>query len=231
MFNFLSILLSISALHANKEEVAKVSEAMGHLIGKNLQTLGLPLDIEALVKGMQDEASGKSSPLADEDYEKAMAKLQEESHEIAAIKNLQEAKEFLEKNGKQEGVITVEKGKLQYRVLKQAPSDAPVVQSYNSPLIRYQVKALNGESFQSDTEEELLVLDEAIIGLKEGIVGMKEGESRVLYIHPELGYGKESYVPNALLLFEVEVVKADAGPQAQALSDIEKLPVPTSNEL
>jgi len=199
-----------------KDEIAKVSEAMGHMIGKNLQSLGLPLDLQAVLKGMEDASQGKSSPLAEEEYEHAITKLQEQSHELAATKNLSEANAFLKKNAEQEGIVTLEQGKLQYKVKKEGDKEAPVVQSYNTPLVRYRVHALNGEPLAADIEEELIVLDEALLGLKEGIVGMKEGEERTLYIHPEWGYGKESYVPNALLIFDVEVIKADTAPASTA---------------
>ena len=39
---------------------------------------------------------------------------------------------------------------------------------------------------------------------------MKEGEKRVIYIHPDLAYGTYgSLPPNSLLIFEIEVVKAN----------------------
>lgn len=200
-------LITTCLMANNEEEVAKISETMGHLIGKNVQSLQLPIDLDALVKGMLDEASGKPSPLADEEYEQAIFQLQEESHEKAAADNLAAANLFLAQNETQEGIITVEKGKLQYKI--NASGSGQEVQPYNTPLIRFDAKALNGESLQSGVEEELIHLDEALLGLKLGIAGMKEGEKRTLYIHPDFGYGKESLIPNSLLIFEVEVIKAD----------------------
>ena len=45
---------------------------------------------------------------------------------------------------------------------------------------------------------------------------MKEGEKRTIYIHPELGYGTSGYLPpNSLLVFEIEVVKANATPEQE----------------
>jgi peptidylprolyl isomerase len=40
---------------------------------------------------------------------------------------------------------------------------------------------------------------------------MKEGEKRRLYVHPDLGYGTTGQLPpNELLIFDIEVVKADS---------------------
>ena len=45
-------------------DIAKLSEAMGHLIGKNLHSTGVPIDIDALVRGMKDGCKGDNSPLS-----------------------------------------------------------------------------------------------------------------------------------------------------------------------
>lgn len=59
------------------QDVVKVSEAMGHIIGKNLQLLGLDLDLDAIVKGLKEESEGKSSPLNEEECIQAIASLQD----------------------------------------------------------------------------------------------------------------------------------------------------------
>lgn len=201
-------------------DIAKISEAMGHLIGKNLQALGLELDVQAIVKGLKDAADGKSPPMNEDECVQAIATLQEESFSVAAEKNRQEADDFLEKNSKEKDVISLEGGKLQYKILKKGEGQA--VQPYNSPIVRYTARYLDGQVFGAAADEELVSLDEAIPGFSKGLVGMKEGEIRTLYLHPDLGYGKQGHLlPNALLIFDVEVVKADASADAQAASNSE----------
>src|SRR6187431_3329759 len=72
-------------------DVEKVSEAMGHLIGKNLQDLGVDIDLAAVIKGIQDASKGKESPLNDDECVKAIAILQEEKVGEISEKNLEEA--------------------------------------------------------------------------------------------------------------------------------------------
>jgi peptidylprolyl isomerase len=224
MRTHLSIPLFLIGCLSAHENPRTVSESLGHLIGKNLQTLGLPLDFDALVKGLKDESEGKDSPLSEEECVQAIATLQEESLSLKGEKNLQEAALFLKKNEEKEGIVSLEEGKLQYEVIQSGKGDA--VQAYNTPLVRCKGRFLNGETFGSGSEEDLICLDEAIAGFSKGIVGMQEGEKRILYIHPELGYGKQQHLnPNALLIFEVELVKADASPDAHAASSLETRPV------
>ena len=201
-------------------DVAKLSEAMGHLIGKNLQSMGVPIDIDALVRGMKDASKGNGPALSEDECVQALAQLQEESLSAQAEKNLAEANEFLKGNLKHKGVISLENGKIQYQVVK--PGFGNAVQSYNSPLMRYQGRYLNGEAFGSSSGDEVVSVDETIEGFSKGIIGMQEGEVRTLYVHPDLGYGRHGLsMPNALLVFEVELIKADASADAQAASNAE----------
>ncbi|MGB7978663.1 MAG: FKBP-type peptidyl-prolyl cis-trans isomerase N-terminal domain-containing protein [Chlamydiales bacterium] len=72
-------------------DVAKVSEAMGHMIRQNLDLLGLDFDIDAIVKGLREESEGKSSPLNEDECVQAIAALQEEKMTAAAEQELNQA--------------------------------------------------------------------------------------------------------------------------------------------
>ena len=201
-------------------DLTKLSEAIGYLIGKDLQQRGVPIDFEAFVRGLKDRAEGKNAPLTDEQCLDAIAAFQELAFTKLTEKNLQEAVAFLANNAKQEGVVSLEEGKLQYRIIKAGTGDA--VLAYNSPLVRYKASCINGDLIGSCDEAEMVTLDETLPGFSKGILGMREGEIRTLYIHPDLGYGAEDLsIPNALLVFEVELVQADGTKQAQAAAKME----------
>ncbi len=211
---------SLFCEESQSPDIAKLSEAMGHLIGKNLHSTGVPIDIDALVRGMKDGCKGDNSPLSEDECLQAIAALQEKTLSIESEKNLAEANEFLQRNQKQKGIVSLENGKLQYQVVK--PGSGNAVQRYNSPLMRYKGRYLNGQVFGSSSSEEVVTLDETIDGFSKGIIGMREGERRLVYVHPDLGYGRHGLsMPNALLVFEVELIKADASAEAQAASNAE----------
>jgi len=216
MIRLFFLLFSLcSFVHANDEhDIAKISEAMGHLIGKNLEALGVNLDLKAVVKGLSDASEGKHAPMNEEECVQALAVLQEEYLTELGEKNRFEAEEFLEKNQDQEGIITLEEGKLQYKVVR--PGAGEELKSYNSPLIRYTAKYLNGEIITQTAEADLISLDETIDGLSKGLLGMQEGEVRTLYLHPDLAYGPEHPLsPNALVIFEVELLKTEGTKERQ----------------
>lgn len=173
-------------------------EAIGNMIGKDLQ--GISIDYEAFARGVKEGSEGKESSMTLEECLFALAAFHSET-------NLKEAEDFLARNLAEKGINSLEKGKVLFRVNEKGTGEA--VQAYDSPLVRYEGKMLNGQIFVS-SEEEVLSLDTVIEGLRVGIEGMLEGEKRTIYIHPDFGFGGEDFnMPNALLIFEVEVLKAN----------------------
>jgi peptidylprolyl isomerase len=220
---FFSILNAEEKTEEPKKEealdISKISEAFGHLIGKNIETLGIKLDLVQVIKGLEDEAAGKSSPMTEMECVQAISTVQENLFKKQASENLVKAEEFLAKNEKEKGIVSLEKGKLQYKIDKEG--QGAIVEDHFSPLIRYTGKFLDGTVFGSSKEDEMISLDETISGFSKGLLGMKEGEKRTLFIHPELGYGTSGYLPpNSLLTFEIEIVKANhsKAPEPESLS-------------
>lgn len=206
----------------SQDNVTKLSESLGHFIFKNLDNPLLKLDYASVVKGLQDAHEGKAAPMTEQEYEERLQKIQEISFEEAAKANLQEAEQFLQKNKQKEGVQQLEDGKVQFEVLQPGTGDETVTDT-SSVVMHYDGKYLNGKTFSSSREAQepiTIVLSQTIPGFKKGMLGMKLGEKRRLYIHPDLGYGTcGQLLPNALLVFDVEVLKIDAAPAKQSESD------------
>lgn len=191
-------------------DIKKVSEALGHFIGRNLNTSGIQFDMENVVKGIREGAAGKTAPMSDADYEKAMADLQQKAYNAIAEANLEASNKFMKENATAQGVIEIVPGKLQYTIIAEGQGD--VVPEHGSPLINYTGKYLNGNVFGSSETAGgpiTVPIDQTIPGFSKGIAGMKEGEKRRLFVHPEFGYGRSGQLPpDSLLIFDIEVVKA-----------------------
>lgn len=215
------VLFSLMALSLNADEAVpaenavveeenldKVSEAFGHLIGKNIETLGVKFDVKHVIKGLQDATEGKKSPLSETECIQAISSAQEKAFKNQAAENLKKADEFLVKNAKETNVVSVAEGKIQYKIEKNGSGEE--IKEHYSPLIRYVGKYIDGTVFGSSKEDEMIALDESIEGFSKGLLGMKEGEKRTLYIHPDFAYKTSGYLPpNSLLTFEIDLVKAN----------------------
>lgn len=217
----LLLCLAIFSLHADTQaQIEKeppsqselLSKALGHLLGQNLRSLEIPLDMEAIAQGLLDEASGIASPLTEEDCSATLFALQEQAHAEKKQKYMQQANAFLAENREKPGIHIQEEGKLQWEVLQ--PGTGEKIEAHHSPLVRYQVHTLDHPDVKREPMEERIVLEDTIPGLAKGLIGMQEGEVRKLYIHPELGNEE-----HGLLIFEVELIKAasQAQPSDRAL--------------
>ncbi len=193
-------------------DMKKLSEAFGHFIGRNLQSPGLSFDLDSIIKGIREGAAGQPAPLSEKEYEEMMTAVQEKAFKEMSSANLKAANEFMDKNKQTAGVVEVVPSKLQYSILKEGTG--ATVGAHSSPKIHYTGKYQDGTVF--GTSEEMggpitIPLDQTIPGFSKGITGMKEGEKRRLYVHPDLGYGTTGQLPpNELLIFDIEVIKADS---------------------
>jgi len=203
-----------------QEDIKKVSEAFGNFIGRNLKAPGMNFDLESLVKGIRNGYAGQPSPMNEKEYEVMMTRIQEKAYKQLSADNLKAANDFLAQNSKKDKVVEIVPGKLQYKIMHEG--QGATVTEHDSPQIHYTGKYLDGSTFGSSKEAGgpiTIPLDQTIPGFSKGILGMKEGEKRELYVHPDMGYGTTGQLPpNSLLIFEVELVKANA-PAAAADAD------------
>jgi len=206
----------------SEESIAKISRAYGHLIYKSLDNPILKLNVDEVIQGMQDARAGKPSPMTEQEYEEAIADVQQISMKEMADKNLKEAEEFLTKNAKEPGVIELEDGKLQALVLQEGDGEAVTEQSL--AVMHYKGEYLDGTVFGNSNggEPAAINLNQTIPGFRQGVLGMKVGEKRRLFIHPDLGYGTTGQLlPNALLIFELDVQRVEPLPELASAKAIE----------
>ena len=199
----------------SKENIARISESYGHFIYKSLDNPILKLDFAGVVKGMNDAKAGKPSPMTEQEYEEGIAAIQEIAFQEMAEKNLKDAEQFLAKNEKEPGVVELEKGKLQIKVLQ--PGSGDELTEGMMPVLHYTGKYLDGTVFgnsYSNGEPISISLTHTIPGFRQGVMGMKVGEKRRIFIHPNLGYGTSGQLlPNSLLIFDIELVKVEQAPK------------------
>lgn len=207
--------VAVESTQAAPIDIAKVSAAFGHMMCKNLQSLDIGLDIDKLVVGIQEAIAGKASPMTESEFTQAITQLQEEHFKKQEKENLASAESFLAVHAKDEGMISLEEGKILYHV-DQAGTGVAVTEGA-TPLVRMNCQFLGGKALGNFEEAQPLPLDaNTMPGLLKAIPGMLEGEKRTIHIHPYLAYGNKApyFPPNSMLTFEIEVVKANAPVEA-----------------
>jgi FKBP-type peptidyl-prolyl cis-trans isomerase len=206
-------------------DAEKFGYAIGTDIGRSLKPVREDVDIDALVKGMDEAMSGKPSRLAEAEREKIKGevsrKLQAKQMEERTSKS-KVAKEagdkFLAENAKKEGVKSTASG-LQYIIVKEG--DGPSPKATDKVTVHYKGMLIDGTEFDSSYSRGQPVtfpLGNVIPGWTEGLQLLKQGGKAKLFIPSALGYGERGagakIGPNETLVFEVELIKVEPGAPA-----------------
>ena len=216
---FIAVLLVIPILsvHARgiredyrqAEEKAKVSYAIGLLMGSELISLDLDFDYTALAEGFK-AAMGDANPQLSE--REAFEIVDTALRNAMYIKNEENRlleEEFLTKNGERPEIQITASG-LQYEILVEAEGEKPEADSVVR--VVYEGSFMDGSPFDSSGDDGAIIpLNMVIPGWTEGITLMSVGSKYRFYIPSELAYGKDGFQsiipPYSTLIFTVELLE------------------------
>ncbi len=217
------VFLLVPALLCSQEKVTlktqkdKVSYSIGLDFGKNMQRQSLELNLDMLMRGIKDGASGATPALTDAEVQEVMAAFQKEmmskmaeKAKVEGEKNKKEGEAFLAANKKKQGVVTLPSG-LQYKILKEGAGKSP--KATDTVTTHYRGTLINGKEFDSSYKRgqpATFPLNRVIPGWTEALQHMKIGSKWELYVPSNLAYGEggagQDIGPNATLIFEVELL-------------------------
>lgn len=198
----------------------KASYAIGISIGKSLKADGLEVDIATLTEGLRASLTDQEPQLSVPQIREAISAFQQEMEvkvaerrKVQAEKNKVEGQEFLAKNGKRQGVVTLKSG-LQYEVLKKGNGKQPTTK--DRVKTHYHGTLLDGTVFDSSVERDEPIsfgVTGVIAGWTEALQLMKEGDKWRLFVPSELAYQERGagadIGPHATLVFEVELLEVE----------------------
>lgn len=211
---------------ATPELKDKFSYAVGRDIGKSLFSVQDAVNMDQIKQGMDDALAGKTGNYSEEDLQAAKEEMGKalQAHMLAvhaalADSNQKAADAFLKKNGKRKGVTTTISG-LQYEVITAAKGPHPKDTSFVT--VHYRGTLEDGTEFDSSYARNTpasFPLDQVIPGWTEGVQLMAKGAKYKFFVPPALAYGErgagDRIGPNAMLIFEVELIDFAETPPAQ----------------
>ncbi len=186
---------------------------IGLMLGSQLEHNGvLPvLSLDTVIRGLKDAAGGRAVTAEERD---SALRFMRDARDALAEKNRAAGREFLERNGKQPGVVTMPSG-LQYRVLAKGDPDSKSPGPTDQVTVRYRASLTNGTEFdRSDTHDRPATfrVNSVFKGWQEAFLAMKPGAKWQLFVPPELGYGANSppgVPPGAVLVYELELLQVE----------------------
>ncbi|KNC10989.1 peptidylprolyl isomerase [Klebsiella sp. RIT-PI-d] len=221
-----------------KNDDQKSAYALGASLGRYMENslkeqekLGIKLDKDQLIAGVQDAFADKSK-LSDQEIEQTLQTFEtrvkasaQAKMEKDAAENDAKGKTFRDAFAKEKGVKKSATGLL-YRVEKAGSGDAP--KDSDTVVVNYKGTLIDGKEFDNSyTRGEPLSfrLDGVIPGWTEGLKNIKKGGKIKLVIPPTLAYGKNGVpgIPaNSTLVFDVELL--DIKPATAANADAAQAP-------
>ncbi|MDQ1336311.1 MAG: Peptidyl-prolyl cis-trans isomerase [Thermodesulfobacteriota bacterium] len=200
-----------------KTQKDQVNYAIGVQLIGNLKRQRVDIDLDLIMKGMQDAFSGEKLLMSDAEVRKAFMIYQDEVRRSqATLRNasLEENKKkgdaFLAENKKKDGVITLPSG-LQYRVINTGDGKKPT--DTDSVECHYRGTLITGEEFDSSYRRGrplTFKVNSVVPGWSEALKLMPVGSQWQIIIPSQLAYGERGVgnfiKPGETLIFEVELL-------------------------
>lgn len=206
-----------------KTQKDKVSYGIGMDIGRSFKQQSLDakdVDLTKVMAGIEDVLAGTKSALTDQELNQAMMAFQQQmmaKHDsLSRIKgeaNQKAGEEFLAKNAKEPGIVTLPDG-LQYQILKAGNGKKP--DSTSTVTVHYRGTLVDGTEFDSSIsrgQPATFPVKGVIKGWTEALQLMPAGSKWKIFLPPSLAYGPngagDKIGPNATLIFEVELISVN----------------------
>lgn len=190
---------------------AKVSYALGMMVGERVLKQYENLDYDTLIEAMKAQHAGDETLMTMEEAQNALQAQAEAAASEAAMAAKEAGDAFLAENAARDGVSVTDSG-LQYEVIEEAEGDKPTLESTVS--VHYVGTLMDGTEFDSSVargEPAQFPLNGVIPGWTEGLQLMNVGSKYRFVIPSDLAYGDrgagQSIGPGETLVFEVELLE------------------------
>lgn len=197
---------------------AELSYALGYEAGLDLGQRKLDVDINTILRGVQDGYSRKKPEYSPQTMQRVLQAMQSKmvaearaAYQKLATDNLQKARAFFAENGKKQGVITLPSG-VQYKVLDGGNGDkSPAIDS--EVTLQFRGQFLDGTVF-ADTADSgkpaVYPVKFMIPGWRQIITRMHVGDHWQVFVPPDQAYGIRGDLPrigpNEALVFDIRLL-------------------------
>lgn len=198
-------------------QTAKLSYTIGYKTGAALKAQSISIDAQDFNQGLQAGYGGGTSSMTDQEMQATLDKMQQQvannmqqQAQVAGDANKKAGDEFLAKNAKEAGVVTLPSG-LQYRIIHEGNGNSP--KATDTVTVNYEGTLINGTVFDSSYKRgqpASFKVNQVIAGWQEALQLMKPGATWMLYIPSNLAYGAHGagslIGPNETLIFKVDLI-------------------------
>lgn len=196
---------------------AKLSYAVGYQFGADLKERGVDVDVNAVIRALQDGFSGKDVAYPREELAQQMELLEgklrreaEEKFRQLAADNKAASDKFMTENRAKKGIVALPSG-IQYRVIEEGNGTRPTAKS--EVTVHYRGSLINGFEFDSSFARGVpakFQVDQVLKGWQEVLPLMRVGDHWQIFLPPDQAYGERGprpIGPNQALVFEIKLIE------------------------
>jgi len=217
--------LALAALLATGSAVAqdttsekgKLSYSIGYQIGKDFTERKVDVDINTVIKALQDAYAKRTPAVGEEQMRDTLTKFQtkmmgEAKAEFDKVAGANKTKSdaFMAANKTKKGIVSLASG-VQYRVIEEGAGKQ--VGATSEVTVHYRGSLSDGLEFDSSFargEPVKFKVNEVIKGWQEAMTRMKVGDHWQIFVPADLAYGERGQAPrigpNQALSFEIKVI-------------------------
>jgi len=209
----------VVAAQDTTSEKGKLSYAIGYQIGSDFVERKMDVDINTIIRAMQDGYTKKNSAISEEVMREVLGKMQQKMMTEAKAEfdklsgdNKAKSTKFLAENKAKKGIVTTQSG-LQYRVIEEGTGPRATINS--EVKVHYRGSLTSGLEFDSSFargEPVTFKVNSVIKGWQEALPLMRVGDHWQIFVPPELAYADRGQPPrigpNEALVFEIKLIEA-----------------------
>lgn len=195
-----------------------LSYAIGYQIGNDFVERKLDVDINAVIRAMQDGYAKRKAAVSEDTMHDLLARMQYQMYSKAkgefdklASENKTKSDQFLAANKSKKGIVTLPSG-VQYRIIEDGTGTRhPTLQS--EVTVHYRGSLMNGLEFDSSFARGQPVhfkVGDVIKGWQDVLPLMRVGDHWQIFVPPALAYGDRGQPPrigpNEALVFELKLI-------------------------
>jgi FKBP-type peptidyl-prolyl cis-trans isomerase FklB len=211
----------VAMAHAGKGKstlnMKNVSYAIGYNFGKTAKKQGLKIKPKAFTSGMRTAINGATPKMTEAQMKATMANFQKvmlakmmAKQKKTANTDAKKSANYIDRISHMKGVKKIEDG-LYYKVIKAGRGVKPT--AADTVTVNYSGSLIGGKVFDSSYKRgkpATFKVGQVIKGWKTALQHMPQGSTWMLYIAPNLAYGKfapPSIGANQALTFKVDLIK------------------------
>lgn len=198
-------------------EKNKLSYALGYQIGNDMRERELDLDLDTVIRALNDGFAKRDPSIPVEDMVGQLAAMEDKLRRDAegkfnalAAENKAKSDRFLAENRNKKGVVVLPSG-IQYRVIDEGNGARPTPTS--EVVVHYRGSLISGFEFDSSfarNQPATFKIDQVLKGWQEILPLMRVGDQWQVFLPPDMAYGERGprpIGPNQALIFDIKLIE------------------------